>query len=149
MHWTWRCAACSVALMLIPGGAYAQDALTVAPTVFTKVLENERTRVLEATFKPGAKVGLHSHPEHLLYMLSEGTLVFKQPGKTPYEMMFNAGQAMWVGAQTRAAENDGDKAVRALIVELKQPVRTVSKPVRGARRAAKGQRRTVIIKRRR
>jgi quercetin dioxygenase-like cupin family protein len=99
----------------------AQDALSAAPNIFRKVMENDRIRVLEANFKPGDKTGLHSHPDHMLYMLSEGTLVIKPPGRTPYEMTHKAGEAIFLAAQTRAVENDGDKAVRALIVELKTP----------------------------
>lgn len=113
--------------------AAAQDAVSVAPTVFKKVLENERIRVLEATYRPGTKVPAHSHPEHLFYMLSGGTLVMRPAGRTAYEMPFKAGEALYLPAQTRATENDGNATVRALIVELKGPA---------LRSARKGGRRT-------
>ena len=118
--------------------ARAQDALAVAPTIYKKVLENERMRVLEGTFKPGAKSPKHTHPEHLLYILSDGALVFKQDGKTPYEMTFKRGDAFSLAAQTVTAENDGNQEVRILVVEFKQPVRTASQAVRGKRTAARG-----------
>src|SRR5262245_63057677 len=75
------------------GKASAQDALSMTPGVYKKVLENDRMRVLEGTFRKGAKVGVHSHPEHLLYVLTDGALVFKPDGRTPYEMTFKAGEA--------------------------------------------------------
>jgi quercetin dioxygenase-like cupin family protein len=121
-----------------PVAAHAQDALATAPAVYKKVLENERMRVLEGTFKPGAKTGRHSHPEHLLYILTDGALVFRQEGKTPYEMTFKKGEAYSLAAQTLVAENDSDKEVRVLVVELKQPARAASQPARGKRTAAKG-----------
>ena len=131
----------SIALAATPSLAQAQDPLTVGPAIYKRILENDRVRVLEARFKPGAKMGMHSHPDHLLYMLTDGSLIFKPPGKTPFEITLNAGEALWLPAQSRAAENDGDKEVRALVVELKQPVRVAAgKAARGKRVVAKGKR---------
>lgn len=107
------------ALLSAPVAAQAQDALTIAPTVFKQVMDNNRIRVLEATFKPGEQVSLHSHPDHMIYMLTPGTLVIKPPGRTPYEMTSKIGEAIYLAAQARALENAGDKIVRVLIVELK------------------------------
>jgi quercetin dioxygenase-like cupin family protein len=123
-----------VALLSAPTAAGAQDVLTVAPTVFKQVMDNNRMRVLEGTFKPGEQVGVHSHPDHMIYMLTPGTLVIKPPGRTPYEMTYKVGEATYLAAQTRALENGGDKAVRVLIVEMK-----AAAPV-SAKRAGKSQR---------
>lgn len=106
-------------VLMMHGSATAQDPRGVAPNVFREVLNNPRVRILEANFRPGARVAAHSHPEHVVYMLTDGTLIIRQAGKTPYDMAFTAGQALMLPAQTRAVENEGDKAVRALIVELK------------------------------
>ena len=117
-------------------GAYAQDALTVAPEVFKRVLENDRIRVLQVNMKPGAKVGLHRHPDHLFYMITEGTLVFKPDGRKPYEMTLNAGEALWLPAQSRAAENDTQKDVRAVLIEFKTAAKPPAKASRGKRSKA-------------
>ena len=106
-----------VSLLSIPAGA--QDAVTVAPDIYKRAFENERMRVLEANLRPKTKAGFHSHPEHLLYMLTEGTLVFQAQNKKPYEMTFASGQTLLLPAQTSAIENDSDKPVRFLVVELK------------------------------
>ena len=113
--------------------ALAQDALAVGPNVYKKVLENNRIRVLEGTFKPGAKLSVHSHPDHLLYVLTDGSLTFKPSGRTPFEMTFKAGEAFSLPAQARAAENDGDKDVRVLVVELKSPAPSARPAARGKR----------------
>ena len=52
-------------------------------------------------------------------------------------MMLNAGDALFLTAQTRAEENDGDKEVRFLVVELKQSAARPS-AARGKKAAAKG-----------
>lgn len=121
-----------------PASTWAQDALTAAPSVYKKVLDNERMRVLEARLKPGAKVPLHSHPDHMIYMQTDGSIVLKLPGKTPYEMTLNAGEALFLTAQTRAEENDSDKEVRFLVVELKRPaVQPAKAAARGKKAAGK------------
>jgi beta-alanine degradation protein BauB len=122
------------------GEASAQDALSMTPGVYKKVLENERIRVLEGTFRKGAKVDVHSHPEHLLYVLTDGALVFKPGGRTPYEMTFKAGEAFSLPAQSRALENDSEKDIRVLVVELKAPVRTASASPRGKRVSSRAKR---------
>jgi beta-alanine degradation protein BauB len=122
------------AFLLAAGPALAQDAVKAAPNVFKTVADNPRVRVLEANFKPGDKVPVHSHPDHLFYALEPGTLVLKPAGRTPYEMTLKSGEALFLPAQTRAAENDGDKTVRALIVEFKSP------PPASARRGATSKR---------
>ncbi|MBN8919612.1 MAG: hypothetical protein J0H62_02695, partial [Rhizobiales bacterium] len=82
--------------------------------------------------KPGGKVGLHAHPEHLLYLLTDATLAIAQQGKTPYEMTFKAGEALILPAQIQSTENTGDKSVRALVVEIKSAV-TPPAPARKGR----------------
>jgi hypothetical protein len=99
--------------------AAAEDALAVAPGVYRKLMENNRVRVLEANFKPRDKIGLHEQGDHMFYVLTDGTLVLKPPGRTPYEMTFKAGESFWLPAQTRAIENDSGASIKALIVEVK------------------------------
>ncbi len=108
----------------------AQDVLQIAPEAYKKIADSNRARVLEVSFKPGAKIAAHSHPEHLLYFLTDATLVMKRDGRTPYEMSFTAGQALMLPAQSGAIENVGDKAVRALIVEFKPPPKAAARPGR-------------------
>ena len=136
----------AASLAALPASALAQDAVTAAPSVYKKVLDNERVRVLEGRIKPGAKVPLHSHPDHMIYMQTDGSITMKLPGKMPYQMMLNAGEALFLTAQTRAEENDGDKEVRFLVVELKQ---SAARPVaaRGKKAAAKGKGKGKAVKR--
>jgi quercetin dioxygenase-like cupin family protein len=121
------------ALWLAP--AKAQDVLTVAPDAYKKVVENNRLRALEATLKPGARIATHSHPEHMLYLLTDGTLVIKIQGKTPYEMTFKAGEGFMLPAQTREMENNGNKTVRMLVVELKASAAAPAQRGRRTRRS--------------
>lgn len=103
-----------------------------APTSDTKpLLENERVRVIEMKFKPGDQAGGISSPNRFVYALTDGSLVFAPPGKRPYELSFSAGEALWLPSESTATINDGEKEVRALVVEFKDGGR-------GAAPAAKG-----------
>jgi hypothetical protein len=112
-------------LALAIGSAQAQTKSNGAET--KPLLENERMRVLELLFKPGAKTSILSHPSRFVYALTDGALVFFPPGKTPYELSFKAGEALWLPAEAISTENDGDKVVRALVVEFKEGSRPPTK----------------------
>ena len=121
-------------LLSLSHGAAAQNK-EAGSDVVKLVIENNQVRVYQAIFKPGAKLPARSYPNHLIYMLTDGTLVFEPAGHTGYEMTVKAGEGQWFPAQTRAIENDSDKEVRLLIVEVKQAVVAAKKgKVRGKAR---------------
>jgi hypothetical protein len=103
-------------LLGLSGLVVAQDANTAA---YKQLLDNDRVRVFEATFKPGTKLASRNYPSHLMYMPTDGTLVFTPAGRRGYEVNFKAGEAMWFPPQARATENDSDREVRVLVVEFK------------------------------
>jgi hypothetical protein len=103
-------------LLGLSGLVVAQDATTAA---YKQLLDNDRVRVFEATFKPGTKLANRNYPSHLMYMPTDGTLVFTPAGRRGYEVNFKAGEAMWFPPQARATENDSDREVRVLVVEFK------------------------------
>jgi hypothetical protein len=83
------------------------------------LLENERVRVIEMKFKPGDQAGGVSSPNRFVYALTDGSLTFAPPGKRAYELSFSAGEALWLPSESTATINDGEKEVRALVVEFK------------------------------
>ena len=103
--------------------------------VTKQLIDNERVRVFEATFKPGAKLPMRNYPSHMVYAPGEGTLVFTPAGRTGYEVNFSAGDAMWFGPLARETENDSDREVRVLIVEFKDGGARVAKAARGKGKA--------------
>ena len=107
-----------VFLLSIP--LFAQDPAKVAPDIYKCIFENERVRVCEVTFKPGASVAVHSHPEHLVYVMQPGKLTITPVGGKPVDADFKAGQAMWSPADAHSAVNPGKGTLRGLVVELKE-----------------------------
>lgn len=104
--------------MLVP--AMAQNARPAEPENSPKLLENEQIKVRELRLKAGAKIASQSLPNTFLYALTDGALVFAPPGRTPYELTFKTGEALWLSAQEAAMANETDKDIRALLVEIKQ-----------------------------
>lgn len=91
------------------------------------LLENPQIKVIELRLKPGARTAAENRPNSFVYALTDGTLVFIPPGRTPYEMSFRSGEALWVPAQATALANEGDKEIRALVVEIKEKPAPVAK----------------------
>ncbi len=96
-----------------------RDPTDVASNVYNFVMENDRVRVLQATFEPGDKAVMHHHPDHVVYVLKGGKLRLTSEGKTN-DMDLEPSKALFLNEQTHEAENIGDKTVDLLVVELKK-----------------------------
>jgi quercetin dioxygenase-like cupin family protein len=69
-----RIALLTVALVLGTSSAFGQDPGKIDPSIYKCTLENKRVRLCEVTFKPGAKIALHSHPDRVVYVVSGGSI---------------------------------------------------------------------------
>jgi hypothetical protein len=121
------------------------------PDSYRVVMENDRVRMIEIHIKARSKVNVDSpaNRERFLYMLSDGALILAPPGKTPYEFALQAGETAVFPAVSPLVENDTNSAVRALMVEIKHPMRTEAASRTGGkgRYAAKGKSRTTVVMR--
>jgi quercetin dioxygenase-like cupin family protein len=97
----------------------SRDPMKVAKNVYKFIMENDRVRVLEASFKPGDKAIMHDHPDHVVYVLNDGKINIKSSGKTD-ALDLKKGQAMFLKAQSHEAENTGKTDLHLLVVELKK-----------------------------
>jgi len=118
-----------VALALTLGSAAAQDAK--APTgvkalTLKTLLENQNVRLTEVVVAPGARIDFKAYPIQLVYVLTDGTLVFSPPGKTPFEVTLKAGEASLMPSETSAAVNGGEENLRLVLVEVKELARPAS-----------------------
>ena len=97
----------------------ANPAAEVAPHVYKVVFENDRLRLLEVGMTPGAESALHSHPDYLVYALSEGKVKLSDASGQGGEVEIHAGDTMWREAEEHIALNIGSTELRALFIELK------------------------------
>jgi quercetin dioxygenase-like cupin family protein len=86
------------------------------------VFENDRVRVKDVTFPADvANTGMHTHDlPHVGVILTEGALVFTEPGKPAETVKFVAGSVGYRDANvTHQVANPGAKPMRVIEVELK------------------------------
>jgi quercetin dioxygenase-like cupin family protein len=75
--------------------------------------------VSDVAFKPNDKAPMHSHPDHVVYVLKGGKLKITTSGKTDV-FDLKVGQAVFFKAQSHEVENTGRTDVDLLVVELKK-----------------------------
>ncbi len=101
--------------------AMAQDPVLEHPDFFKVLLENDRVRVIDDLVPAGAKVGMHSHPEYVVYPLSSYRMKFTFPDGTTRIVDVQQGNARYVPGMVHAEENIGDTDGHALLIEIKSP----------------------------
>jgi quercetin dioxygenase-like cupin family protein len=115
--------AAQVSLILATGffvsQALAIDFIEAAPNQTKVLVDNEKVRVIRATFKKGDKVPMHSHPDILVYVVkSVGKVKFTNADGKVIESELKAGDVSFRPAVTHSHEHFGDS--EAIIVELKK-----------------------------
>ncbi len=117
-----------IILALAAQTAQAQDMVKIAPQNCKVILENDRVRVVEVVAKPGEKIAMHSHPAHILYLVSAGgKMMTTFPDGKTVTTEGTAGEARWLEPVTHANENAGNTEIRVVLVELKEPAKEQKK----------------------
>jgi len=98
----------------------AGDPLKVASDVSKLLMENNRVRVFIAKFQPGVKAAMHSHPDHVIYVLNGSKIKMTSPGKKATDIELKTGQAIFLEAQSHEVVNIGKTNLELLIIELKE-----------------------------
>jgi quercetin dioxygenase-like cupin family protein len=96
------------------------DPLEAGPTIYKQVADGETARVFEVTFKPGDKIALHKHPDHVVYIVTGGKLKISPDQGDAQEIDLKPGSALFLPAQNHAAENVGTTEIKLVVVELKK-----------------------------
>jgi quercetin dioxygenase-like cupin family protein len=95
------------------------DAVAVAPEVYTVVFENDRVRVLDVTGVPGTISPMHGHPDSVMHALNDATIIVTTDQGDSDEFQIPAGVTFWTPATTHSVENVGAETVHFIRVELK------------------------------
>jgi beta-alanine degradation protein BauB len=97
----------------------AQEPAAVGKGVYTQKLSNSKVRVFEIHFRPGQRIGVHQHPDHVFYAIEGGTLKIAENGKAPVTMKVKAGDCVFLPAQKHWAQNIGKTHIRGVVFEIK------------------------------
>lgn len=95
------------------------DPIRVSSEGYDVALENAPVRVLVESLPPGAAVGRHRHPDHLLVAITGGRIAAKSIHGRVERYEFEPGDSIWFPALTHEIENVGPGNWRAAIVEFK------------------------------
>ncbi len=127
--WVFTIALLAAVVTLGMRAAFAAgDPLTVGPEIYKLKFENERVRVMDITFAPGAKADMHTHPDHIAIITQSGKLTLSYPDGTTKDLEGKVGDAFFIPAETHAAVNSGGTELKGVVIELKEmkPVVDVS-----------------------
>jgi quercetin dioxygenase-like cupin family protein len=107
-------------LLMLSTNLHAQDILKVGTNLSNKVLlDNDQVRVILVESVPGVVTPWHSHPNYVLYALTNGKLEITEQDKKASVLEFKAGQALYFPAVTHTAKNIGTTTVKIILTELK------------------------------
>ena len=113
--------------------AYAADDLcSVGPTHCKILKEDAKVRVIDYTAKAGDKVGMHTHPAHVIYVLKGGRTKFTLPDGSTTERDLKPGDAVdQSGRHARHGKRDrsprdhrGDEAIAVCRADGAQGLRS-------------------------
>lgn len=95
-----------------------KDTCAVAPTNCKVLKEDSKFRVIDYTAKAGDKVGMHSHPAHVVYVLEGGKTKFTMEDNSVREVDLKPGDAVINPKTVHASDHTTD--VHVIIVEAKE-----------------------------
>ncbi len=117
------------ALIILAGGVMptttvadeAPDAVTASPDVYKVIAENDSLRMVAATWKPGQRDMMHSHPAIGIYILSdcEKMLVHYADGTSEDWSAESGAAGTNAPVTSHAIENIGDTECRLIFFEPK------------------------------
>ena len=118
-------ALCFTALLCLPASvAFAQNApptYEADPNVYKVIFEDQKFRVIAATWKAGVTDKAHSHtPPSVGYFVTDCTLRLRSADGKTVEINPKAGGSMAIAnTPSHTAENAGSKECQAVLVERK------------------------------
>ena len=98
------------------------DPLTVGAQMSKKLSDTLDVKMYEFTVKPGESWGLHTHPDHTVYMLQGGkmALYMREAGRQD-TLTFPTGMALISGPLTDSGRNIGNTTIKMLVTDIYRP----------------------------
>jgi beta-alanine degradation protein BauB len=107
------------ALMLMTGARALSQDKTPPPAATKVLLDNEKMKVVEVRYKPGAVNKMQARPPRAIYYFTDSReKITTADGKT-MERNLKAGEAVWRDQETTEVTNGGKKDVRLIVIAPK------------------------------
>jgi len=100
----------------------AMDPLTTGGELIKKMSDTLGVKMYEFTVKPGQSWGVHTHPDHTVYVLQGGkmALYMGEAGKQD-TLTFPTGMALVSGPLTDSGKNIGSTTIKMLVTDIYRP----------------------------
>ena len=100
----------------------AMEPLTVGARFSKKLGDTLGVKMYEFTVKPGDSWGLHTHPDHAVYVLEGGkmALFIKEAGKQD-TLTLPTGMALISGPLSDSGRNVGSTTIKLLVADIYRP----------------------------
>ena len=100
----------------------AMDAYNMGGDAIKKIKDTLSIKMYEVSGKPGESFALHTHPDHIAYVLQGGTvaLYIKETGKVD-TINFPTGLGLINGPLSDSGKNIGKTTVKILVADIHRP----------------------------
>ena len=100
----------------------AMDPLTVGAQMSKKLGDTLGVKMYEFTVKPGESWGLHTHPDHTVYMLQGGkmALYMREAGRQD-TLTLPTGMALVSAPLTDSGKNIGNTTIKMIVTDIYRP----------------------------
>lgn len=78
-------------------------------------------KLYEVTLNPGDSVGMHTHPDHVFYVVQGGKVKIYSKDGEAQESELPGGTALIFPAQTHSGKNTGTTTVKLLVADIYRP----------------------------
>lgn len=95
------------------------DAMGISRNAPGILVENDRVRVLRAHIPAGDTAPMHTHPDHVVYVLKGGKAQLTYPSGKVDLMDLETGTAIFMEAQSHEIMNLGESDLDMVVFELK------------------------------
>jgi hypothetical protein len=100
----------------------AMEPLTVGAKMSKKLGDTLGVKMYEFTAKPGESWALHTHPDHMVYVLQGGkmALYMREMGRQD-TLTFPTGMALISGPLSDSGRNIGNTTIKLLVADIYRP----------------------------
>ncbi len=100
----------------------AMDPVKVEANVISKVFgDTLGVKFYELIIKPGDSVGLHSHPDHLVYVIDGGIVELKNKDGVATPTEFKTGMGVVTGPDIHSGKNTGTTTIKMVVADIYRP----------------------------
>lgn len=106
----------------IPAYDASMDPVKVEANVISKVMSDTLgVKFYELLIKPGDSVGMHSHPDHLVYVIDGGMVELKNKDGVATPTEFKTGMGVMTGPDIHSGKNIGNTTIKMVVADIYRP----------------------------